>query len=233
MTSVEEALSSLPVTRLAHFTPASNLGGILIDGQLRAATDLSEDRVQHHAVTDEIRIDGQRDLVCCSFEYPNPFYSAIARKKSGFKNYPTWVCLLLDRELTTRSGTRFYPCNAAKGSGGHGDAGGDALLAMWKSPSPVGAYQRRTLHHPAVPTDLQAEVQVPGPVPVSAIRAIVVESAEVADEQFRWLQLCDARPERFEWRVAPLFFSRDGLAVAIQSGTPVAEIVYEPNGGAP
>lgn len=230
MTTVTDALTKVPVTRLVHFTPVVNLPGILIDGQIRATTDLAQDPLPHHSVTDTSRIDGQPELVCCTFEYPNPYYEAIARNKAVFRNYPMWVCLILNRDLVTEPGTLFYPCNAAKHSGVHGQTGGEAMLAMWDSPSPVAGYKRSPSHNPAVPTDLQAEVQVPAPVPLSAVEAIVVESEAQAEDLFAWLQLMGARPERVQWKVAPMLFNKNGLVAALHYGQPVVETVITPTG---
>ncbi len=233
MTTVSEALTQVPVTRLVHFTPVVNLPGILTDGQIRATTDLAGDAQPHHSVTDAVRIDGQPELVCCSFEYPNPYYEAVARNKVEFRNYPMWVCLILNRDLVTTPGTRFYPCNAAKHGGAHGETGGDAMLAMWDSPSQVGGYNRGASHNPAVPTDLQAEVQVPGPISLSAVEAIVVESEAQAEDLFAWLQLMDARPERLQWKVAPTLFNKYGLVAALHHGQPVVETVITSKGVTP
>jgi len=233
MTTVEEALTMVPVTRLVHFTPVSNLTGIFTDGQVRATHDLALDPMPHHSVTDDVRGDGNPDLVCCTFEYPNPYYEAIARNKQEFRNYPIWVCLILNRDLVTEPGTLFFPCNAAKHSGVHGQEGGDAMLAMWDSPSDVGNWVRGPNHNPGVPTDLQAEVQIPGPIPLSAVKAIVVASKAQAEEVYCWLQMLGARPERVQWKVAPLLFDKWQLIFAIQKGSPITETVIAPTGVVP
>jgi hypothetical protein len=233
VTSVNDALLHVPVTRVVHFTPVVNLDGILKDGMVRASEDLAADPDPHHRATDQERYDRQTKMVCCTFEYPNPYYEAIAQRKPEFANYPTWVCLSLKPEVVLTPGTLFHPTNAAYAGGRYGETGGDAMLSMWDSPSPVRGFPRRGSHHPAVPTDLQAEVQIPGPIPLSAVEAIVVESEAQAQELHGWLQLIGAQPERVQWKVAPLLFNKNSLIFALHHGRPITETVVAPTGATP
>src|SRR5690348_15643795 len=91
---VAAALAALPLARLAHFTPALNLPSIFADRQLRSVKDLCADVRACYRATDLRRLDGYRDKVCCSLQYPNGFYFAIARRNADGVNYPDWVCLL-------------------------------------------------------------------------------------------------------------------------------------------
>ena len=68
--------------------------------------------------------------------------------------------LTVKSEVVLTPGTLFHPTNAAYASGRYGETGGDAMLSMWDSPSPVRSYPRRGTHHLAVPIDLQAEVPI-------------------------------------------------------------------------
>jgi hypothetical protein len=225
---VASVLATLPVTRLVHFTPAMNLFSILRDGEIRPSDDLEGDEQPHFTATDRQRIDGHPEHVCCSFEYPNAYYQAQARTKNDFVNYPQWVCLILDVNLVLRDGVLFYPCNAAKGWGQHGGTGPQHLLNMWANPSKVGGYRRKPRHHPAVPTDVQSEVQIPGAIPLSAVKAIVAESAEHCQDLYGTLDAHQLVPGRFDWRFAPLFYDRQGLAAAIHSGAIPPEYLWPP-----
>lgn len=225
---VATALALLPVTRLVHFTPAMNLFSILRDGEIRPSDDLEGDGEPRFTATDSQRIDGHPEHVCCSFEYPNVYYQAQARIKNEFRNYPQWLSLIVDIDLALREGTLFYPCNAAKGSGRHGGTGPEHLLDMWANPSIPAGYPRRQSHHPAVPTDVQAEVQIPGAIPVSAVSAIVAESAERCQDLYGTLATYGLSPNRFEWRYAPLFYDRSGLIRAIHSGAHPPEHRWAP-----
>lgn len=229
MTSdIAAALGTLPVTRLVHFTPAMNLYSILRDSEIRPSKDLEADAETRFTATDEGRYDGHPEHVCCTFEYPNAYYQAQARAKPDLANYPQWVALTLDVDLALREGVLFYPCNAAKGSGRYGGTGAQHLLDMWADPSIPAGYSRKARHHPAVPTDVQAEVQIPGAIPLSAVTAIVAQTAEHCQDLFGTLAAASLFPQRFEWRYAPLFFDRFALTNAIHTGAIVPEHPWTP-----
>lgn len=229
---IASALSTVPVTRLIHFTPAMNLYGIFKDHQIRPASELTADPARGFTVTDELRLDGHRGHICCTFEYPNVYYLGKAREKAEFVNYPAWVCLVLDRDLVLRDGTQFYPCNAARGRGTWAGEDGEALLRMWADPSQPAGLQRRSTHHPAVPTDLQAEVQIQGPIPLSAVSAIVAPTAPRCRELFGTLYPHGLHPEQVEWRYTPLYFGPPYLlANAIHAGATIAETPWLPGEG--
>src|SRR4051812_4653847 len=126
--SVADARSRLPFTRLAHFTPALNLLPILRDGSIRSSKDLADNTPESFTPTDHARLDEHPDHLCCSFEYPNVYYLRQARQKAHLRNYPDWVCLLIDPALITQPDTLFCGCNAARGYGAHIREGGEALL---------------------------------------------------------------------------------------------------------
>ncbi|MGY1615917.1 DarT ssDNA thymidine ADP-ribosyltransferase family protein [Geodermatophilus sp. SYSU D00691] len=228
--TVAEVLAGLAVTRLAHFTPARNVPGILKDGMIRSSKDLADAAPESFSPTDRQRFDAHPDHVCCSFEYPNVYYLRQARAKPEYTNYPDWACLLINRRVVERDGTLFCGCNAAKGWGGYLRPGGTALADLWADPSiPVG-YHRGPNHHPAVPTDMQAEVLVPGPILLSDVHAIVVKDAATAAELFATYQRWDLTPERLEWRIAPSFFAVNALVTRVRNGGTIEEIGWEPEG---
>lgn len=228
-TSVTDALSKVPVTRLIHFTPAINLVSIFGDRAIRASADLGSNSPWGFVPTDAVRFDARTTHVCCSFEYPNAYYQDRARAKSPLINYPDWVSFVLDLDLVLREGTLFCPCNGAKGGGRYQGEGGDALLGCWADPSTPSGYRRSATHHPAVPTDLQSEVLIPGPIPLTSVTAIVVPSAEKARELFGVLEGFGLGPGQFEWRYAPLFFSKYELADALHYGNEVPEETWVPS----
>jgi hypothetical protein len=223
-----DALRALAVTRLAHFTPAFNLWHILEDEQIRSSKDLAENAPDYFGPTDFERFDRNPDKVCCSFEYPNGYYLSKARKKPHLANYPDWVCLLLDRELLLRPGTLFCSCNAATGSGAYQREGGPALLGCFAPvASPNAEWTRGRRHHPGAATDLQAEALIPGPVELSHLQGIVVPAAQDAQSLFGTLNRYRLRPERFRWKVAPIFFDRDSLPRRVRFGGRIDETDWE------
>lgn len=227
--SVAEALKQVPVTRLIHFAPATNVTGIFTDNAIRTSQDLIENAPQQFAPTDASRLDARSGHVCCSFEYPNAYYQAIARDKTAFRNYPDWVAFVLDLDLVLRPGTLFSPCNAAKGSGAFLTEGGAGLLACWADPSYPGQFTRSPSHRSSVPTDLQSEVLIPGLVPLSAVCAIVTATPEKARELYVLLHNFRLNPGRMEWRYAPLFFDKRRLANALHTGGEIPETQWTPS----
>lgn len=227
--TVPEATRRAGFARLAHFTPSRNLDDIIRDEMIRSSKDLADNAPESFSPTDRERFDGHPDKLCCSFEFPNGYYLAEARKKPEYTNHPDWVCLLLDPELVFREGTLFSPCNAARGSGAYLASGGEALMACFSPTS--GEWARGEQHHPRAPTDLQAEVLIPAPVELSHLRAIVVPSDDNARLEHGRLRLLGLDPSRYPWMVAPLFFARDGLSTAIRYGREIEERAWTPEPG--
>jgi hypothetical protein len=223
--TVGEALASLPFTRIVHFTPASNLWGMFKDRMVRTAEDLVANS-DSYAATDPERVDSHPGHTCCSFEFPAIYYLRKARRKVPLLNYPDWVGLLLKRDLVTRPGALFAPCNAAKASGAYLAAGGQALLDCWASPSIPGNYSRSPSHHPAAPTDLQSEVLIPGPIDFSELVAIVAPTAAHARTIFGFLDSQDLHPEQVQWRYSSIHFDPDKLPYAIHNGSDIPESVW-------
>lgn len=223
------ALAELPFTRLIHFTPAKNLPHILRDGLLRSSQDLARNASWVFAPTDQERFDAHPDHLCCSIEYPNAYYRERARTRAEYRNFRDWVHLVLDRNLVATPGALFSGGNAAKGGGAHLSMGAGALRSLWSNPSRPGGYPRRATHLPASPTDLQAEVLVPGPVPISAVLAVITESPEVAHKQFRLLQRIGLPAEALQWGVAPALYHPSALTGYVHRGERPREEPWMPN----
>jgi hypothetical protein len=225
--TVEQALAQLPLTRLTHFTPALNLWHIIGEGMIRSSKDLADHAPDCFTPTDRDRYDQHPDMVCCNFQYPNPFYLEKARQKAEFLNYPDWVCLLLDARLVLKPGTLFCGCNAAKAWGRHAQEGGQALLDCYAPVAkPMSQFSRRPNHHPAAATDLQAEALIPGPVDLSYMEGIVTFSDVDAHQVFGDLNRYGFRPERFRWVIAPDFFDKKKLSNKVQSGAIIVETAW-------
>ena len=220
------ALAHVKATRLAHFTPAKNLPHILADASILSSKDLADNAPEYFSPTDRERFDRHPDKVCCSFEYPNAYYLRRAQAKPEYRNYPDWVCLLLDITLAERPGALFSPCNAAKNSGAYLRPGGDAILACY-APQ-VREWERRPGHMPGAPTDLQTEALIPGPIDLSYLRGIVVPSSEAAQNEYGRLLTLGVNPDGLPWLVAPTFFNPDELARRLRFGGTVAEAVWLP-----
>ncbi|MFG1923294.1 DarT ssDNA thymidine ADP-ribosyltransferase family protein [Cryptosporangium sp. NPDC048952] len=229
--AVATALNDLPLTRLTHFTPALNLPNILFDRQLRSAADLSEDVRACYRNTDLQRLDGRPDKVCCSLQYPNGFYFDIARRKSDVANYPDWVCLLLDKIVAAADDTLFCPRNAAA-AGSVTLPGPDGLKACYAESVLGQGGQTRTRgqhHDPASPTDVQAEVLVTAPVPLSMIRAIVFPTEAAAIEEYGRLDRFGLLPPPdMQWVISPGMFDKWTITSAVQNRQYFPETTWSP-----
>jgi hypothetical protein len=228
---VAAALAALPLTRLTHFTPALNLPSIFIDQQLRSVKDLREDVRACYRATDLHRLDGYPDKICCSLQFPNGFYFEIARRKADVINYPDWVCLLLDKTVAATDGALFCARNAAAGARDLIPAA--AGLHACYAPSVRGqGGQIRTRgpqHDPGSPTDVQAEVLVAAPVPLSAIHAIVFPTKAAAVEEYGRLDRLGALPpEGIRWVVSPGMFQKWTITDAVRSSRYFLETTWTP-----
>lgn len=228
-TAVATELATMKLTRLAHFTPARNLPHIVRDGLLRSVADLAQDVRAYYSATDLQRLDGRRDRVCCSLQYPNGFYFTIAKGKAVSLNYPDWVCLLLDKMVAAATDTLFCHRNAASASGicQPGVAG---LRACYANPV-VGqqVYTRGPAHDPGSPTDVQAEVLVVAPVPLSAIHAIVFPSKAAAEEEYGRLDRFGlVLPGSVKYVISPGMFDKWMITKAVQTSQYFSETPWAP-----
>ena len=226
---VAAALAALPVARLVHFTPARNLSNIVRDQAIRSVTDMRADVRAAFAPTDLERLDGHPDKVSCSLQYPNGFYLDVARGKADATNYRDWVFLLLDKQVGATTGTLFCSRNAAAGESAPGAQG---LLSCYAEQT-VGKggriYARSPSHDPGSPTDVQAEVLVPAPIPFSSLYAIVFPSAETAAEEEGRLERLSAQvPPRIRWIVSPGMFRKWTVADAVGQSAYFSETDWTP-----
>lgn len=224
-----EAIQAIGLTRLAHFTPSKNLWHIANDGQIRSSSDLAHNAPEYFDPTDIERFDDRPEMVCCSLQFPNAYYLDKARLKPQYARFPDWSCLFLRTELLLRSGVLFSGCNAAKGRGAYLRPGVPGLDACYAPVSVTGDHRRLRNHHPLAPTDLQAEVLVPGPIGLDMVISIAVPSAEAAGREYARLDVSGLTPDRFTWIVAPTLFDKDKLRNCLKYGNPLTESVWVPS----
>lgn len=211
------------IRRLCHFTSSANFLHVLQSGLLkdRATLDREENKVVNP--TDELRLDGHREAICCSVEYPNSYYLDTAAKKELI--FEGWIILLLNPELLWKPGTLFCQKNAAAANGSLIREGLQGYLSMY--PQSARGFSRKATHLPAVPTDLQAEVLVPGPIPFTAVTGIVMKSNEQAETELaRWDTLSIPRPQ-IPILISPDFFNKTNLRDRIWRGEQPLEVAYD------
>ena len=178
--SIREVAAERGITRLCHFTPSRNLAHIVSDprGILASRYLRDEERVLFNP-TDEIRLDGFPDHVCCSVEYPNSWYLRTARKREVL--FRDWVVLVISPSYLWKPGTKFCPRNAAA-TGARVQEGVEAFQALFDDTVSHGgiSYRRRPKHPDFLPTDEQAEVLIPGRIDRSDVIAVAVRDDEQA-----------------------------------------------------
>ena len=136
--------------------------------------------------TDSMRLDGHRDHVSCSIEFPNAWNFRAARK--GEHLFRDWVVLYLDPHYLWKQGTKFCPFNAARDSGARIAEGLDAFLGLFAAcVEGAGSFVRGEAHPSYLPTDQQAEVLVPDRIPRTDILGVAVRDEEQARKEVaRW-----------------------------------------------
>ncbi|MFC8170934.1 DarT ssDNA thymidine ADP-ribosyltransferase family protein [Streptomyces sp. NPDC057325] len=215
------------ITRLCHFTKSANLAHILATGEIRDAASLRMS-VEGFRPTDEVRLDGHPDHINCSLEYPNTWY--LHKASQDDPHFRDWVVLDLDINLLGREGAKFCPFNAARNSGAGIRSGITAFTGMF-SPSVVGnaARVRGALHPTWWPTDDQAEVLLPGVIPLSQVRGIIVKSNDQAELEFyRLTQHLDMGAVLPPIVIAPMLFDKFGLSKSVRNGRRPVERPYSP-----
>ncbi len=205
------------ITRLCHFTQSRNLSHILGDCPGILSRQSLEQADLPHNPTDPDRWDGHNDLVCCSLEFPNVYYFQVAQGRDRL--FRDWVVLLIKPDFLWQSGTLFCPCNAARDKGAYIQAGYKAFLSLFDSKDTRGQQpiRRSPYHLQRAPTNLQAEILVPDPIPLDCIQTIVVKDKAQKDREVRRLEL-QKIPLRYDIWAVPECFDRVKLPKLIQGG---------------
>lgn len=230
--AVHAFLMARGVSRLTHFTASRNLFHIFRDRSLRSSSEMKDDPSATFAPTDPERLDGHPDKISCSVQYPNVFYLNRAKARPEARNYPDWACLLLAPEIAARPGTLFSYRNASAGYGAHVRPGLAGLSACYEQ-QVQGAfnrtYARGPRHQPCCPTDVQAEVLVPGRIPLSSVLAIAMPSDALVVQERGRLQLLGYSPDTVEWIVSPGLFETGQITDAVQRGHAILERPFDPD----
>lgn len=217
--AVLEALRNRGVTRVTHFSNSMNLPSILEIGGILSTAALDAQSVAFER-TDHERYDGHLGHICCNLEYPNWYYLNQATGKPAVMNYNDWALFLIDPAVAAAEGTLFCPRNAAKLHGAEARTGAAGLELMYAANS--YGYQRGPTHHPASPTDVQAEVLIPDFIPVSAVLGIVVPDDEAVRRERERLRQFGLDPDQLEWSTGRGFFTRSTVVRAVQQHQPIA-----------
>ena len=227
MKGIQARATQRGITRLCHFTPSRNLAHIASDTRgILATRHLEDDEAAILNPTDRVRLDGYRDHVCCSIQYPNAWYFRKARADE--KLFADWVVLLIEPRHLWREDTKFCPRNAAAGHGQAvrgGVAGFDSLFAGRVEGSGSRVYRRAPGHPDFLPTDEQAEVLVRDRIGRNDVAGVAVrDDSQAAREQSR-LALAGVTLPRIV--IVPEFFEPGVLSGMLRSGRMPLERDYQ------
>lgn len=215
---VEAEMRLRGVTQVTHFTSSRNLPRIFEAGEIRATKTLESQGAVFER-TDAERLDGYLEHICCNLEYPNHYYFARATEKPNAVNYSDWSLFLLDPGVAARVGTLFSPGNAAKNRGGDAREGVEALRRIYEPQ--VYDWKRAASHRPSSPTDVQAEILVPGPIDLSLVRGIVVPDSETLGREQGRLAQIGHDVSTVPWFVSAGMFERSSVVRAIRQNVDI------------
>lgn len=205
MTLTREILEKRGITRICHFTRASNLPYILgREVGIVAKTELDSQR-ELLSVNDKLRLDGKLDHVCCSVQYPNSWY--LNKIKDRDPIFKEWVILFINPLLMLNPKTLFCHRNAAAGYGKYIKSGIEGFNGMFKE-TVIGQriINRTPQMLPCCPTDGQAEVLIYKNIPRSDILAIAFPNEEQARKEKSRLSFIAEVPKDIPFIVAPSLF---------------------------
>ncbi|MGA2979471.1 MAG: DarT ssDNA thymidine ADP-ribosyltransferase family protein [Terriglobales bacterium] len=220
------------ITRLCHFTPSRNLGQILSGtfGVL-ATKNLEEDERHIFAPTDLQRLDGHKDHISCSIEYPNAWYFEKARAKEIL--FRDWVILFIDRKYLWKDGTRFCPRNAAAAFGRDVRSGHLAFENLF-APRIAGAHNRNYVRTALTPdycvTDEQAEVLIPDMIALEDTLGLAVYSVEQARNEIvrlLYLQTPEVTVRGLRVVIAPDLYDKYKLSRMLKTGQRPEETPFD------
>lgn len=219
--ALEAEIIARGVSRVTHFTNSRNLPRIFETGEIRATGQMVRQGDVFER-TDQERIDGHLEYVCCNLEFPNHYYFVKATGKPNSVNYSDWALFLLDPSVAARVGTLFAPGNAAKHGGVDAREGVESLRELYSST--VYGWRRSPRHRPSSPTDVQAEILVPGPISMSEVQGIVVPDEQTLRRERGRLEQIGHNVSALPWFVSPGLFRRDSVVTAIRQSTEIAVV---------
>jgi hypothetical protein len=208
---VESEILSRGITRLCHFTPLTNLDWILKEGAIWDRRSL-EGRNSTFSFNDPDRLDGHLGHVCLTVEHPNVFVMDGMTTGSPGKNF---VVLCVKPTEMGRAGVLFSRVNAATGSGSCLEEGRPGFESMYARRPSWREFFRGSNHAVSCPTDLQAEVLIPGPIWLESVLGIVVASADTGG---RVLEMLADSGRGMRVVLEPNFFSRSVITSSVWRG---------------
>ena len=218
ISAIQDSAAGRGITRLCHFTPSRNLGHIANDPRgILASRHLQDDEAKLFNPTDDKRLDGYKDHVCCSIQYPNAWYFRNARSEERL--FPDWVVILIRADYLWRADTKFCPRNAAAESGRlvrNGAEAFEALFAESVEGSGGNVFTRGPRHPSFFPTDEQAEVLIPDRVERRDVIGIAVKDESQARNEIARLHMMRIAAPSIV--IVPEFYDPNKLSSLLRNG---------------
>lgn len=206
------------ITRLCHITRSQKSMHILSSEDGIMAVDFLDESL--YDANDELRLDGRKDFINCSIQYPNHWYWNKVKDKDPL--FRDWVILLINPEVLSIESTEFCPVNAAKGRGAYINKGYATFKELFNVR--VNNRVRPSQMLSCCPTDDQAEVLVYKNISRQDIIGVVVLNEEQAErESVRWEQL---NIPKFDIYIAPDLFNGN-WSTKVRQGIKPIEYKYQ------
>jgi len=185
----EDEINKRGIDSLIHFTPTINLLSIYERGYIYSRQKLKEinefnpelaieDYVDY---MDAIRLDKLTDYINMSIQFPNYFLLNAFRGRHNFAHYQ-WCVIKLTPDYIYEEGTMFSVCNAAsRAAANYGiDGSIEKFLQLFSNQLDIsGQLRTRANLQDKFPTEVQAEVLVKIPIPISHIIEVVFENEDI------------------------------------------------------
>ncbi len=211
---IRQEIKARSITRLCHLTQSRKLSHIFgtLDG-IYSNDWLKENRPDLLDANDPQRLDGLRDHISCSIEYPNFwYYRQVKDRERIFKD---WIILLIESDVMLQDNTVFCPRNCGALGGQLADPkhrGHTGFKRIFDS-KVTGAYGKvynRTRQMPdSCPTDGQAEVMIYRRIEQDKIFGVIAPNEKRATDEISALELVGVLPSiinRLQWIIAPNLF---------------------------
>ena len=213
------------IKRLCHITPISNLKliGETVEGL--CSTQQLIDSGREFNRTDFERRDGQLNSICCTIEFPNAYYMFNVIRFKGIN----CIVLHIEPNFIWDSETLFCPLNAAKAQGEYICQGLDCFKSLYTEYVDVlGTLKpcRSFNQFKSVPTDLQSEVLVRGPIPHNSITEIVVNFEHHAEKVYEILQCQNNLSRNIPIKIIPDYFRKIELKTKLHGGIKPDEEIF-------
>lgn len=222
--TISDFIRERGISRLVHFSPQRNLIGMFHLGGLWARSRLIEyaaanedlDMMAYVTWNDSVRLDNRQDCINLSIERINPFLFEVFKRKfeERFHDDEPWCIIEIDPSVMDTEGAVFTTANAAsRYVRRNGTATGLAgLVALYSEKIFVQKMyhtqvdQRYVGMPRAWTTSPQAEVMIPGVIPLDKITGVAFNSVEDMVQVKTMLEIQFPNAKMPRMRVDPTLF---------------------------